>query len=134
MGFVVNDIFPRTLNELEEFKQAGDIPLYQGGPMDLEHLYFIHRHADMIPGGEQVTAGIFIGGDFKKALSCLDKKMITDQDLKIFIGYCGWDPGQLEEEIAEGSWLTVNIPPRVIFSHPATHLWEQVYRQHLAGD
>jgi putative transcriptional regulator len=104
MGFVVNQKFPRKLNELEEFKNGRPFPIHRGGPVDQEHLYFIHQRPDLIEGGEQVTGNIFLGGDFKSAVRNIDNHNLTEKDCRIFIGYCGWDYGELDKEIAEGSW------------------------------
>jgi putative transcriptional regulator len=104
MGFVVNKKFPRKLNELEEFKKGIPFPLYHGGPVDQEHLYFVHRRADLIPGGTPVADGIHLGGDFREALKYINTGILDKKDIKIFIGYCGWDDRELDEEIAEGSW------------------------------
>ena len=51
LGFVVNKVFDRSLNELVEFSKSPAFPLYTGGPVDIEHLYFIHRRSDLITAG-----------------------------------------------------------------------------------
>jgi putative transcriptional regulator len=107
MGFVVNKVFPRPINELVEFKDSIPFPLFEGGPVDQEHLYFIHQRPDLISGGDLVVNNIYLGGDFKSAMMHINNKTITEKDIKIFIGYCGWDHPELEEEIAEGSWVVV---------------------------
>ena len=104
MGFIVNQQFHRKLNELEEFKTSRPFPIYLGGPVDNEHLYFIHQRPDLIHGGERVTDNIFLGGDFTSAVRNIDNQTLTEKDCKIFIGYCGWDYRELDAEIAEGSW------------------------------
>ncbi|MVT09096.1 YqgE/AlgH family protein [Chitinophaga tropicalis] len=104
MGFVVNKEFPRKLNELEEFKNIKPFSLYEGGPVDQEHLYFVHRRPDLITGGTPVTDNILLGGDFKAAVYYINNGTLTEKDIKIFIGYCGWDYEELDEEVAEGSW------------------------------
>lgn len=104
MGFVVNKEFPRKLNELEEFKNIKPFSLYEGGPVDQEHLYFVHRRPDLITGGTRVTDNILLGGDFKAAVYYINNGTLTEKDIKIFIGYCGWDYEELDEEVAEGSW------------------------------
>jgi putative transcriptional regulator len=104
MGFVINKQFPRTFNELEEFKHSIPFPLYEGGPVDQEHLYFLHRRPELIAGGVLVADNIYLGGDFKAAVMHMNSQTITAMDLRLFIGYCGWDSHELEAEIAEGSW------------------------------
>lgn len=106
-GFVVNKPFARPLNQLEEFKHGIPFTLYDGGPVDTEHLFFMHRRPDIISGGALVAGGIYVGGDFKAAVRLINSKTITAADIKIFVGYCGWDDNELDEEIAEGSWIAL---------------------------
>lgn len=103
-GFVINRPFARRLNELEEFKHSPAFPLYDGGPVGREQLYFIHRRPDIIPGGQAISNGVYFAGDFTETIKAINNKSLTETDIKLFIGYCGWDSGELEAEIAEGSW------------------------------
>ncbi|MFT3823315.1 MAG: YqgE/AlgH family protein [Chitinophagaceae bacterium] len=105
IGFVVNKLFPRKFNELEEFRHCTPLALYDGGPVDREHLFFIHQRPELIHGGVRVTENIYFGGDFKEAVRLINNKTITEKDLRLFIGYCGWEQHDLEAEIEEGSWL-----------------------------
>lgn len=104
IGFVINVPFPHRFNELEEFKDSMPLPMYDGGPVDREHLYFIHRRPDLIKGGKVIADTICVGGDFQEALRLVHNKTISENDIRLFIGYCGWDDQDLEAEIAEGSW------------------------------
>ncbi|NML23108.1 YqgE/AlgH family protein [Pseudoflavitalea sp. G-6-1-2] len=104
MGFVVNELFPYKFNELEEFKHSAPFPMYDGGPMDRESLFFIHQRPDLITGGTLVTGNIYLGGDFEEAVRLINNKTLSEKDIKLLIGYCGWDHQDLEEEIVEGSW------------------------------
>lgn len=108
VGYIVNRLFPRRFNELQEFSSSKAFPLYEGGPVDAEHLFFIHCRPDVIAGGKHVTGNIYVGGDFKQAVHCLNDGTITHKDIKLLIGYCGWDKGKLESEIAEGSWIVLD--------------------------
>jgi putative transcriptional regulator len=116
MGFVVNKIFERSLNELIEFSSSPAFPLYAGGPVDKEHLFFIHRRNDIIPGGSFIIDNVYFGGDFKKAIENINNSTLSSSDIKIFIGYCGWDANELEAEIAEGSWIVTDANSEIPFS------------------
>jgi putative transcriptional regulator len=104
LGFIVNKPFNRSLNQLVEFNSSPSFPLWDGGPVDKEHLFFIHRRPDLIPGGNEISNSKFMGGDFKHAVSGINNYALSENDLRIFVGYCGWDAGELEAEIKEGSW------------------------------
>lgn len=127
MGFVVNQLFSRPLNQLKEFKQGIAFPIYDGGPMDREHLFFIHQRPEVIDDGEHLQGNLYLGGDFKKAVNAINQNIIGKQDIKIFIGYCGWDHDQLETELEEGSWLPVNKGGDSIFSKNDSLLWQKLY-------
>ncbi|MGV3765002.1 MAG: YqgE/AlgH family protein [Chitinophagaceae bacterium] len=107
MGFVTNKIFPRKFNELEEFRNSPPFPLYDGGPVDREHLFFLHQRPDLIEGGSAVSENVYLGGDFKAAVQFINTGILGETEIRLFIGYCGWDAGELEAEIAEGSWKIV---------------------------
>jgi putative transcriptional regulator len=117
MGFVVNKLFDRKLNELVEFKDSPPFPLYDGGPMDKEHLFFVHRRPDLITGGTPVTDSIYLGGNFQQAIAHINDRSIPQKDIKIFVGYCGWDANELEEEVEEGSWVDAAATTETIFSY-----------------
>lgn len=108
VGFVINKTFERRFNELVEFRHSPAFPLYDGGPVDREHLFFIHRRPELIDGGKPVANGLYTGGDFKKAVTAINNKTISGDQIQIFIGYCGWDAGELEAEVEEGSWMLIS--------------------------
>jgi len=114
VGFILHRLFPRTLNELVEFQQAASIDLYIGGPVCDEQIYFLHTVPEL--GGTPVTSTVFYGGDFTKAVALLSSGQLSHAQVKIFLGYCGWDTGDLEAEIAEGSWTITEITSAALFT------------------
>ena len=48
---------------------------------------------------------------------------------KVVVGYAGWSPGQLENEIAASSWLTTEVDPGLIFGVPPDQMWEEAIRR-----
>jgi putative transcriptional regulator len=107
-GFVVNKLFSRKLNELAEFSHGISFPIYEGGPVADDQLFFIHNRPDLIEGGISVRNRLYFGGNFEQAVSLINKRILSSDNVKVFIGYCGWDTNQLEAEIEEGSWTLVS--------------------------
>jgi putative transcriptional regulator len=104
LGFVINKPFGKSLHELIEFKHATPFPLMDGGPVDREHLFVLHKRPDLIEGGKQVTSGLFLGGDMQQVIEAINSQVINEEEVQLFIGYCGWDEGELEAELVEGCW------------------------------
>ena len=104
MGFVVSRPFNRSLNELEEFKDSISFLLYEGGPVDQEHIFFLHMRPDLIEQGVRIGNGIYLGGNFNQVLESLNNGNLLADHIKLFIGYCGWNKDELEAEVNEGSW------------------------------
>jgi len=105
LGFVTNKPFGKSLHDLIEFNYSKPFPLMDGGPVDREHLFVLHKRADLIEGGEQLYDGLYLGGNMEQVIEAINNKSITQDELHIYIGYCGWDEGELEAEIEEGSWI-----------------------------
>ena len=79
---------------------------------------------DLIEGGKRITAGIYLGGDIHQAIAAINQQQIDEKDIKLFIGYCGWDAGQLTEELAEGSWLPLDASIEQLFFNVAALDWQ----------
>ncbi|MBW0179282.1 YqgE/AlgH family protein [Sediminibacterium sp.] len=110
VGFIAHLPLMKNLNELAEFTQYPPVPLFIGGPVDQENLFFLHRRPDLIEGGLLIKDGVYYGGDFQQVLAHLKDQTLAEKDIRLLIGYAGWDPQQLEEEIKEGSWVITNQP------------------------
>jgi putative transcriptional regulator len=108
IGFVTNKPFGKSLNELVEFNHVNPFPLLDGGPVDRDHLFVLHKRPDLIDEGEQIFNGLYLGGNMKQVIEAINTGSANNQNIQLFIGYCGWNLGELEAEIEEGSWTVSN--------------------------
>jgi len=105
VGFVTNKPFGKSLHELIEFNHSKPFPLMDGGPVDRDHLFVLHKRPDLIDGGEQIPNGLYLGGNMEQVIQAINTGNANPQEIQLFIGYCGWDEGELEAEVEEGSWI-----------------------------
>ena len=108
VGFVTNKAFGKSLHELIEFNHSKPFPLMDGGPVDRDHLFVLHKRPDLIEGGEPVSNGLYMGGNMEQVIQAINTQAANKEDIQLFIGYCGWDEGELEAELEEGSWILSN--------------------------
>lgn len=109
IGFVTNTPLYKSLHQLIEFNSSKPFPLLDGGPVDIERLFVLHKRPDLISGCEQITNTLYLGGNMEQVIDALNNKGASSQDIQLFIGYCGWDAGELEAEIEEGSWVIERV-------------------------
>lgn len=110
MGIVLNNLTSYTLQDvLPSVKAKTPIPIYCGGPMSCDRLYFMHTLGELIPDSREVTPGLYIGGDFETVLSIVNDGYSTDGHLRFFLGYSGWDVEQLDGELLKNVWAVTDI-------------------------
>ena len=104
-GFLINKPLHKSLHELIEFKHSKPYPLMDGGPVDKDHLFVMHKRPDLITDGEKIHSDYYLGGNMEEVIEAINNNGINEQEIQLFIGYCGWDEGELAAEIEEGSWV-----------------------------
>lgn len=131
-GFVLNKIYDQTLGDLITEMEGFDIPVYTGGPVQMDTVHYIHQYPDLLPDSQLVSGNIYWGGDFEKLKTLIKNEEIDISKIKFFIGYSGWTHGQLEEELAQKSWLTATSTRNIVFDTPMSDIWKAGLK-HLGG-
>jgi putative transcriptional regulator len=109
-----------------------DSLIYYGGPVANETIHYIHRKGDLVENSREILPGLFWGGDFVKLKFLIKNKIITSQDIRFYIGYSGWTPGQLEEEINTNSWITDVLDINYPFLNNTQEMWQKCL--HIKGN
>ena len=84
-GFVLNKPHDQMLGELLEGFDSSTFPVYYGGPVQLDTLHFLHQCPHLIPGGIEVTDGIYWGGEFEAVLDMLKSGQLTNKNIRFFL-------------------------------------------------
>jgi putative transcriptional regulator len=135
LGLVINkpsDILLPRLFEKVDLPMGRDdlaaLPVFQGGPVQTERGFVLH---EAVSGeGESVYAStLSIPGGLEMTTSkdVLEAMASGAGPRRVFVslGYASWGQGQLESEITENSWLTVEADPSLIFDAPVAERYER---------
>ncbi|MCG8252589.1 YqgE/AlgH family protein [Tenacibaculum finnmarkense] len=104
VGFILNRPLQHTLNDLAPEIDC-DFRVYQGGPVEQDNLYFIHKVPQLIPNSIEVANGIYWGGNFENLKELLVENKLKPTDIRFFLGYSGWETNQLIDELNIDSWF-----------------------------
>ncbi len=133
VGFILNKPLEYHINDLVT-EISVPFRVYNGGPVEQDNLYFIHKVPHLINDSIEISDGIFWGGDFEKTVELVNKKEISDEDIRFFLGYSGWASLQLDQELSSKSWIVVkNEYQSRIIQKSTSAFWKEKMLQ-LGGD
>lgn len=102
-------------------------PVFMGGPCAAEGLILLHAHPDWAEDNSEqsnceVAEGVFLGNS-----ECLKRISESSEEatfrFRVFLGYAGWGPDQLERELASGAWAVVPASAKLLFDSPVAEMW-----------
>lgn len=128
LGFILNRPMELKMNEAIEDFPAYEQRLYLGGPVQRDQLYYIHTLGDRIEDSLQISKNLWWSGNFETVKEMIRNKTISSAQLRFFVGYSGWEPGQLQREMEEKSWYVARSSTELIFSGSADILWKKTVK------
>lgn len=131
VGFVVNKSLEINFDDIVMKFPKFQSKIYHGGPVQEDNLYFIHRKGDLIPGSLPIHSDLYWGGDINPLRELIEMKLISPQDIRFFLGYSGWTPGQLMDEVRHNSWLILENEAVSVLDDSPEEMWRKI--MHLVG-
>lgn len=132
MGIIINKSKPGLFisDLLEQVGITGDVqvadtPVLNGGPVDIDRGFVLHSSDYFKPESSLIISETLSLTSTKDVLESLVGEDHPEQAM-LAVGYAGWGPGQLENEIADNSWLVTDADDTVIFSHDLSNKWALV--------
>lgn len=129
-GVVVNRPGRLTLGEVGS-TQGLDVDLgcrkehvYVGGPVQPERGFVLHGRSDL-PESIGLVPGLWVSSSLDVLRSLLGA---GGNDWRLCLGFAGWGPGQLEQELKEGAWLTTPASADHVLATAPKQAWEAVIR------
>lgn len=125
MGLIINKQLPIFVNDIiKEFKYIENIPLYKGGPIATDTLFYLHTLAD-IPGAIPISKGLYLNGDFDEIKKYILQGNKVDRYIRFFLGYSGWESEQLSTELKENTWLVSKEENAYLMNGDTKDMWKQ---------
>lgn len=124
-GLVVNrptEVKPEEVLGDEETIAGYSGTLYWGGPVHMDSLRALMRTDDPPEGAEKILESVYLVS-FEDAL---EQAPADAAGLRLFIGYAGWAPGQLDYEMARGSWRVLPASVDLVFAEEPSKLWKRL--------
>ena len=126
VGFILNKPLGLRINELIIDFPSFDTEVYFGGPVQTDSIHYIHNVGELLENSTKVIDGIWWGGDFEKLKFLIKAELVNPHNIRFFVGYSGWSPGQLEDEMGYGSWVLSEMFPNYLFKTKPSKLWQKV--------
>jgi putative transcriptional regulator len=124
VGFVLNKPVELSVSDILEDFPPFEADISIGGPVGTNTVHYIHTLGDLIPNSAKIMKGIYWGGDFDAVKSLATAGTIGPKQLRFFLGYSGWRPDQLEEELAQNAWAVEDIDPAKIMNYTLESSWK----------
>jgi putative transcriptional regulator len=125
IGFILNKPLDFTLQDLIP---EIEIPfkVYNGGPVEQDNLYYIHKTPTLIPDSIEISPGLYWGGNFEKITNLIQQNKLDSNDIRFFLGYSGWETNQLSSELLAHTWiLSENKHHKTIIEKVNTSFWKE---------
>ncbi len=129
IGFVLNKPVDVNINEVVENFPKIDADVALGGPVSTNTLHYLHTLGDIIPESVHVLGNIYWGGDFEVVERLISSGNIDKGQIRFFLGYSGWSPNQLEDELAENAWVVGDISPDEVMMPMNKHFWTKTLQR-----
>jgi len=127
-GLIINKPVDMHISDILQDFPEFNAPVYLGGPVKTENLYFIHTKGEIIEESLEILNGLYWGGDIEHVRELIAIGKLTPSDIKFFVGYSGWVSKQLEGELAKNSWLVSKIKAQQVMDMNATDMWDAVIK------
>ncbi len=126
LGLVLNKPIFVDINDVLKSVSSKPLPLYSGGPVAIDRVFFLHQLNNVISDSEEIIKNVFWGGKEEDISMFLKKTDFDESKIRPFLGYSSWTPGQLEKEISEGDWVVTEINSTRVFREDYQSLWAEM--------
>ncbi len=130
-GLIVNRMMEQPAHEVITLEPPiaiqPEVHLYVGGPVEPTRPWVLTAHRDLDGDAIAITNGVYLSASPTLIRHALQAS--PDPHVRLVIGYAGWAPGQLDDELASSAWLMAPVEPDLLFQTPLASMWETAIRR-----
>lgn len=128
-GFMLNKPIDLKISDVMKDFPPFDAPIFMGGPVQPDSLFYIHTQGKFIEGSVKVCDNLYWSGNFDQLKQLIIDQLIFPNEIKFFIGYSGWDYQQLMDEIKDESWIISDVNSNDINELNDVDLWKKTLQK-----
>lgn len=125
-GLIFNKLTNLKFNEVVKDFPDFQADVFLGGPVKTDNLFFVHSLGNAVGKTMKIMEGIYWGGDIEKVREMILTHQITPKQIRFFLGYSGWGPQQLENELRENSWVVASVKSSVLMNTQPDKMWKNI--------
>lgn len=122
VGFILNKPLNNPVS-MYVSELLSEFPVYEGGPVETQNLYYLHKRPDLISDSEPIYDGLYWSGQYDDVRNAINNNLISEDEIRFYLGYSGWGENQLQSEIEDNAWIVVKDEVD-IFREWDNNLWK----------
>lgn len=116
-----------VLPDIKELERSQET-LYLGGPVEPARVLLLVRSAKPPEASMPVFGDVYLSSS-QKVLQDLIKKPVKEERFRIYAGYAGWAPKQLESELDRGHWHVLKADTETLFDKKSSEIWQELIQR-----
>jgi putative transcriptional regulator len=128
-GIIINKKLNVSVSQIVDEFPDFEAAAYLGGPVADNQLFFLHTLGEVIPDSLPILDGLYWGGEADTLKTLIATGIANEDNTRFYLGYAGWDSGQLVSELVRNSWLIGNITAEQLFNIPEEAMWQTFVSQ-----
>lgn len=129
LGVIINKRLSIPFNEIVQGFPKFDADVYLGGPVETNRVFFIHTIGEMIPDSVKIISGLYWSGNVNALKAMIKNDLIKPHEVRFFVGYAGWDGGQLRNELKVNTWIVGRFSSKQIFQTAPGKMWSDFTKE-----
>ena len=129
LGVIFNKRLTIPFNEIVQGFPEFNADVYLGGPVETDRIFFIHTVGEMIPDSHLISNGLYLSGNINVLKSMIKMDLIKPHEVRFYVGYAGWDGGQLRNELKANTWVVGRFTSKQLLRTMPGKMWSDFVKQ-----